>query len=62
MVMKGDEKDWESLENGRRKDRNGDENWKLVTSQLRRREGGEALFYTGGAGETHDKVGFKAEG
>ena len=59
-AAEGDEKDWESLENGRGKDRNWDGKWKLVATQLGMRRGGEASFYTGGAGETRDKVGFEA--
>ena len=62
MVTEGDKKDWESLENGRRKDRNGDKNRKLVTTRLGMRKGGEASFYTGGAEGTCDKVGFEAGG
>ena len=61
-AAEGDEKDWKSLENGRGKDRNWDGKWKLVATQLGMRKGGEASFYTGGAGGTRDKVGFEAGG
>ena len=32
MVAEGDEKDWDSLENGRGKDRNGDKKRRLVAT------------------------------
>ena len=62
MVAEGDEKDWDSLENGRGKDRNGDGKQRLVATRQGMRKRGEALFYTGGAGGTRDKVGFEAGG
>ena len=60
--MEGDKKDWNSLENGRGKDRNWDGKRRLVATQLGMRKGGEASFYTRGAGGTCDKVGFEAGG
>ena len=52
-MAEGDEKDWDSLENGRGKDRNWDEKRRLVATQLGMRKGGEASFlYWGSRGNT----------